>query len=166
MSLNDIQLSKNTRRILFTKNLTDVSSSVKSGNESAANKINSLGGNEKNILFLVNDPENKFLGDEEMNLLSNLITACKLTMADIALVNSVNTKISYQQLLNHFQPKKLLLFGIETSELELPFTIPHFQIQPFQEQLYLTSPPLNQLLSNTDLKKELWIRLQKLFLNK
>lgn len=166
MSLDDIQLSENTRRILFTKNLIETSPSIKLNNDHDVHKINSLGGNEKNILFLVKDSENKFSGDEEMNLLSNLITACKLTMADIALVNVTNATMNYQQLSDQFQSKKILIFGIKTSELELPFAIPDFQVQAFQEQLYLTAPPLKQFLTNKDLKKELWICLQKLFLNK
>jgi hypothetical protein len=166
MSINDIQLSENTRRILFTKTLVEITPSIKSGNDYAEHKIKSLGGNEKNALFLVKDSENKFLGDEEMNLLSNLITACKLTMAEIALVNNANATINYQQLSDQFQAKKILMFGVGTSELNLPFSIPDFQIQPFQEQLYLTAPPLKQFLTNKDLKKELWICLQKLFLNK
>jgi len=166
MSLSDIQLSENTRRILFKRNLVETSPSIKSHNDYDRHKIKSLGGNEKNILFLVKDSENTFLGDEEMNLLSNLITACKLTMADIALVNNANATMNYQQLSDQFQSKKILMFGIGTSELELPFSIPDFQIQAFREELYLTAPPLKQLLTNKDLKKELWICLQKLFLNK
>ena len=166
MSLDDIQLSENTRRIFFTKNLVETSPSIQLNNDCDVHKIVSLGGNEKNILFLVKDSENKFLGDEEMNLLSNLITACKLTMADIALVNVTNDTMNYQQLSDQFQSKKVLIFGIKTSELELPFAIPDFQIQAFQEQLYLTAPPFKQFLTNKDLKKELWICLQKLFLNK
>lgn len=166
MSIDNIQLSKTARRILFTKTLVEASPTSKSGDESSENKIDCLGGNEKSILFLVKDPQNKFLADEEMNLLSNLITACKLTMADIALVNNGHALINYQQLSNHFHSKKILLFGIDTSELQLPFTIPHFQIQTFNEQLYMTAPPLNQFLTNKDLKMELWLCLQKLFLNK
>lgn len=166
MSIDTIQLSKTARQILFTKTLVEVTQNEKSEDESPENKINCLGGNEKNILFLVRDPQNKFLADEEMNLLSNLITACKLNMADIALVNSAHTPVTYQQLSNHFHSKKVLMFGINTSEMELPFAIPHFQIQTFNQQLYMTAPPLHQFLTNKDLKKELWLCLQKLFLNK
>lgn len=166
MSIDNIQLSKTARRILFTKTLVETIEAGTSGDESSEITINCLGGNEKNILFLVKDPQNKFLADEQMNLLSNLITACKLTMADIVLVNTAQTPANYQQLSNHFQSKKILIFGIDTAELELPFSIPHFQIQTFNQQLYMTAPSLNQFLTNKDLKKKLWLCLQKLFLNK
>lgn len=166
MSLDTIRLSKNARQILFPKSLVEVAPADESVDKEIQNKIKSLGGNKKNILFLVTDSQNKFLPDEQMDLLSNLITACKLTMADIALVNYYNCSFNYLKLLEHFQSKKILMFGIDTSALQLPFTIPHFQIQPFQEQLYITTPPFGQFSNNNDLKKELWACLQKLFLNK
>jgi|SRR6185437_577815 len=166
MSLDTIRLSENARRILFQKSLVEVAPAAESGGREIQNKIKSLGGNKKNILFLVTDSQNKFLPDEQMDLLSNLISACKLTMADIALVNCYDCSFNYLRLLEHFQSKKILMFGIDTSALQLPFTIPYFQIQPFQEQLYITAPPLGQFSNNKDLKKELWTCLQKLFLNK
>jgi hypothetical protein len=165
MSLNDIKLTNMTRQVLYAKSLVEIAPAG-SARELKEKTIKSLGGNEKNILFLVTNAQNKFLPDDEMDLLSNLITACKLTMADIALVNYHNATFNYSQLSDCFQSKKILMFGIETSALELPFAIPHFQIQPFQEQIYVTAPLLSQFLKNKDLKKELWVCLQKLFLNK
>ena len=166
MSLDNIQLSKKERRILFTKNLvSDVQSTVPD-TVTKEIRINSLGGNQKNILFIIKESQNKFLPDNEMDLLSNLIMACKLSMADIALVNYFNTSFNYHQLTENFQSKKILMFGIHTSDLELPFSIPFFQIQQFQQQSYLTSPPLTNFLNNKDLKKQLWVCLQKLFLLK
>lgn len=166
MSLDTIRLSKNALKILFAKSLVEAVQQEELTDIETQDRINSLGGNKKNILFIVTDSQNKFLPDEQMDLLSNLITACKLTMADIALINYYNLSFNYLQLSQNFQPEKILMFGIETSALQLPFTIPNFQIQPFQEQLYFRAPPFNQFLNNTNLKRELWICLQKLFLDK
>ena len=166
MSLDNIQLSNNERRMLYAKNLIGTNQKIERQKATNEIKINSLGENQRNILFLVTEAENKFLPDNEMDMLSNLIAACKLSMADIALVNYFNTSINYRQLTDHFQPKKILMFGISTSDLELPFYIPFFQIQQFQEQLYVTAPPLTNFLKNKDLKKQLWTSLQKLFLLK
>ncbi len=164
MSLDNIQLSDQSCIILFSHNLIEDPASnvaIKSQNKI---EIKSLGENKNKVLFLVNDPDSKFLPDEEMELLTNLISACKLSMADIALVNFNANTYSYTQFNEAFQPKKILVFGITNSELELPFDIPHFQVQAFQQQFYLTAPPLKEFLHNKDLKKELWVCLQKLFL--
>lgn len=166
MSLDNIQLSKKERQLIFTKNLVEIRQERGPNPVSEANETKSLGGNQQQVLFLVKDSQNKFLPDDEMNLLSNLILACKLSMADIALVNIYDSSFNYMDLNKHFQPKKILIFGIHTSELELPFAIPFFQLQKFHEQLYMTSPSLKDYLNNKNLKKDLWTCLQKLFLLK
>jgi hypothetical protein len=166
MSLNNIQLSGITCQMLFEKTLV-ANTENKAGIEiSKEINISSLGENQQNILFLVNDKNHKFLPDDEMEMLSKLVSACKLSMADIALVNYHNNHYQFSQFNQYFQPKTILLFGISTTEIDLPFTIPFFQIQQFQQQLFLTAPPLNDFLENNNLKKELWMSLQKLFLNK
>jgi hypothetical protein len=164
MSLDNIQLSDQTCAILYSHNLIEDQVSTVKATSNEKIEINSLGENRKHVLFLVNDSSCKFLPDEEMDLLTKLVSACKLSMADIALLNFNSSKYNYLQFNNAFHPKKILIFGIKTSELELPFDIPHFQVQNFQEQLYLTAPTLKEFLNNTALKKELWISLQKLFL--
>jgi len=164
MSLDNIQLSSQTCSILFSHNLIEDSASNTITNSQKKIEINSLGENQKKVLLLINDPSFKFLPDDEMELLTNLITACKLSMADIALVNFNLDRHNYHQFNSQFEPQKILVFGVTTAELELPFEIPYFQIQPFQKQFYLTAPSLKDFLNNTALKKELWKSLQKLFL--
>jgi hypothetical protein len=164
MSLDTIQLSDQTCAILFPHNLVeDQPSKVKAVCYEKI-KIDSLGANHKHVLFLVNNPAYKFLPEEEMQLLTNLVSACKLSMDDIALVNFNSNKLNYFQFIEQFHPQKILVFGVSNKELELPFDIPHFQIQHFQEQFYLTAPSLKDFLENKGLKKELWMSLQKLFL--
>ncbi|HXS55563.1 MAG TPA: hypothetical protein VN726_05530 [Hanamia sp.] len=163
MSLNNIQLTAETGRILFSKNLIETGDIIAGNETGSAIKISSLGENQKQILFLVNDSEHKFLADHEMELLTNLITACKLSMADIVLVNFHSNPFNYQQFDTLFTPKKILLFGVSTSEAALPFEIPFFQIQSYNSQQYLVAPALKDLAENKNLKKQLWISLQKLF---
>jgi hypothetical protein len=166
MSLNNIQLSDITCQMLFEKALVEKAGSTPMEIITKDINISSLGENQKNILFLVNEAEHKFLPDDEMEMLSNLVVACKLSMADIALVNYHYNQYSYSQFNDYFELKTTLLFGVSTAEMDLPFTIPFFQIQQFQQQLFLTAPPLADFLQNKNLKKNLWLSLQKLFLNK
>jgi hypothetical protein len=175
MSIDDIQLPGYLCQIMYTNSLVNKleTDSIKPETiqkesiKKASNKlkINSLGENKKNILFLVNNSQNKFLADNEMKLLTDLLTACKISMEDIALVNyNQNLELNYQDLFDQFQSKKILIFGITASNLGLPFNIPFFQIQKFQEQLYMIGPSLSEFINNVELKKELWISLQKIFL--
>lgn len=162
MSLDNIELSKQAIQLLFGKDLVEPVNKQTIIPHSF--QIDSMGENKKNILFLINNPDNKFLPDDQMDMLSNLISACKLSMADIALVNYHHNPTKYTELASHFSPKKILIFGVSTSMLELPFTIPFFQIQSYDHQSYIIAPPLKNFVDNTDLKKELWECLKKLFL--
>lgn len=162
MSLDNIELSTRTIQLLFTKDLVETIKEQPVIQDPL--KIDSLGENSRNILFLVNNTFNKFLPDDQMDMLSKLISACKLSMADIALVNYHQNPVNYKELAMHFSPQKILIFGVSTSMLDLPFTIPFFQIQSYNGQSYVIAPPLEDFVKNTDLKKELWACLKKLFL--
>lgn len=162
MSIDNIQLPGYLCQEMYTKVLLDLKESA---NDSPKIKFTSLGGNEKNILFLINNAENKFLADDEMKLLSDLLTACKISLADIALTNyHLNPAMTYLELIDEFRFKKALIFGVTTAELELPFGIPFFQIQKYQEQLYLLCPTFSEFINNKKLKQQLWTCLQKVFL--
>jgi hypothetical protein len=161
MTIDNLQLPGFLHELMFKKNLLDLKIAT---DFSKKNQIDFLGGNEKNIVFLVNDSQSKFLADKELAFLSGLLTACELTMADIALVNFFqNNAINYQELIDKLQSKKILIFDIPATDLGLPFTIPIFQIQNFGEQLYLLSPSLTQIQTSKELKKQLWECLQKIF---
>jgi hypothetical protein len=163
MSLDNIQLSYETCSVLFNTHLIRDAKSDIEKNSPEKIQIDCLGENQQKALFIVNEPAYKFLPDEEMELLTKLVSACKLSLADIALVNFSSNKCSYHQLNEQFHPEKILIFGVINAELGLPFDIPAFQVQKFQQQLYLTAPSLTEFISNTSLKKELWAALQKIF---
>ncbi len=178
MSIDNIHLTSYLCSQMFAKSLISVNSLVNNDDRDASgsqsqkkaikssspSNISSLGENKGNILFLVNDSNNKFLADEEMKLLLSLLTACKISMEDIALVNyHQHSGTDYLKLSDQFQCKKMLLFGVNSSDVDLPFTIPFFQPQKFQEQLYMISPPLSDFQNNKELKMELWNCLKKIF---
>jgi hypothetical protein len=164
MSLNNIHLPAETCKTLFNRNLVQVLETDATEKQLIEKKVECLGENRQRIFFLVNDGSCRFVSDEEMAMLIKLLSACKLTIADITLVNFYFNPLNYQLISEVFESKKILLFGVSTTQLELPFAIPYFQVQSFQNQLYVAAPPLKDLLNNKELKKELWICLQKLFL--
>ena len=126
--------------------------------------IEFLGNNEKKIIFLVNDSKNKFWPDAQMKFLSDLLAACYLNTADIAIINIYHhDKITYSDLTDQFPAEKILIFGVSASNLDLPFTIPFFQLQNFQQRIYMTSPSIEEIQANKDLKRQLWISLKKIF---
>lgn len=164
MSLDNIQLSPLLVEKLYSKALVDLNT-MKAVPENAAQPgFNWLGNNEKNILIVVNEPAAAFLQDNDLNLLVGILTACKLSMADIALINfHKNEQADYNSLNKALNPSTILLFGTDPAKLDFPLNFPHFQLQGYNGQHYLSSPALNMLAADVSLKKQLWQSLQKHF---
>lgn len=114
MTIDNIHLSGFLRQSLFKNNLIGKEVLEKTGEKEEKKKIPHLGLNQKHILFLVNNAENKYLEDAEMEMLTNLLTACKLSVADIALVNYAHcAPVTYDELITEFNSEKLLIFEFE-----------------------------------------------------
>jgi hypothetical protein len=123
-----------------------------------------LGENQKNILVIVNYPEALHLPDNDFTFLTGILGACKLNMADVALVNLKNhPETSYKELVAFFKSKIVFLFAVEPVALGLPMSFPHFQIQPFAGNSFLFSPSLKELEHDKVLKSKLWVCLKRLF---
>lgn len=177
MSIDDIILTPGLCESMYTKSLVGkefaspqpkIAGNTKENVESAKRiDIKSLGSNQQKIIFLVNDKENLFLADDDMKLLTDLLTACKISMADIALINYYSyPKLNHNELSQSFHPKKVLCFGVSAKELGLPFDCLFFEIKNIDDQIFMTSPSLTELRENVSLKKQLWTSLKKIFLLK
>ena len=162
MSLDNIQLSPFLVRQLYKRSLFEIDSVKKDPVILKAPAISYLGKNDKHILVIVNEPDAAFLPDTDLNLLVGILTACKLSLADIALINfNKNIGITYSQLMREFSPGTVFLFGVEPIELQFPLHFPHFQLQQYNDQTYISAPSLKLLTENKEQKKELWACLQK-----
>ena len=162
MTLQILKLPSIVISSLYKNCLVDLSTDEKSATEKTA-KINFLGGNGKPILFLVNNINVSFLPDNQLNFLLGILSACKLNMADIAIVNLSKTdNTEHKNLPEFFKAEVIILFGIEATELSLPFKIPDFQVQLFKNQKYLFTPALDVVENDAPLKRKLWEALKNI----
>lgn len=159
MSFQSFHLNKLLLKQLYKKSL------ISSGNTdaTAAAQVHFLGNNEKNILVIVNESKARFCTDAELQLLTGIMNACSLSLADIALINQYHTKEKFDDLQVQLKPSIVLLFGVASEHIDLPISFPHYQIQLFNKIQYLCAPPLNMLATDKEQKKLLWASLQKLF---
>jgi len=126
-----------------------------------------LGKLEKRVVILVNYSNYAHLPDEQLNFLSAILNACKLTLEDVGILNiSRNPGVTYE-LLEKLAPVHLILFGVSTAAIQAPVRIPDFQVQPLGQSTLLTSPPLDEMNVPGDagkqLKGKLWLSLKKMF---
>lgn len=126
--------------------------------------IRSLGNNQQQILVLVNVPDAVFLSDESLTFLTGVLSACKLSMADVALVNLHHyPEIPYQTLLSEFKSRIVFLFDKDPASFGLPMNFPHYQLQAFAGNTFLYAPSLQELQKDKAEKTNLWACLKRLF---
>lgn len=165
MSLNDIVLPAKSVVALY-KNYLVEDKSYSTLKPLEQGSIAVLGKNLNRVIILVANKEAAFLPDEELNFLLGILSACKLNMDDVGIVNlAKNETLSYTQIINDLKAEKLLLFGVKPDEIQLPLSFPHYQLQRYNEQLYLAAPALSNLQDNKDEKLKLWNCLKQIFLS-
>lgn len=165
MSLNDIVLPVKSIVSLYKNSLVE-DQSFNTPKPLQQSSVAILGKNLRRIIILVTNKEAAFLPDDELNFLLGILSACKLNMDDVGIVNLAKNKgLSYTQIINDSKAEKLLLFGVKPDELALPFSFPHYQLQRYNEQLYLAAPALSNLQDNKDEKLKLWNCLKQIFLS-
>jgi hypothetical protein len=129
--------------------------------------ISYLGENKKKVSIIVNDPQSVHVKEEDLSFLTNILKACYLTLADIAIINHAAQTVDYENLKRELSPDKILLFDVDPSTIKLPFLVPAFQIQKFDNTTIMVAPPLH-LLNQTSqearlLKSKLWLSLKQVF---
>ena len=164
MSLDNIQLPATLIQGLYTKPLYDLKTGEPAVDLTKTLPFSYLGNNQKKVVILVRSSDAIYLPDDELNFLLGILTACKLSMADIALINVLkNTSLQYKDVTEQLNAEKILLFGIDPGELGLPLQFPLYQVQNYNNQVYLSSESLNSLQTDKEEKMKLWNCLKKVF---
>ncbi len=143
MSLDNIKLPASVIGDLYKNSLVLSDNNISTVAETPSTKVsfNVLGHNQQGIIIVVADDETLYLPDEQLNFLMGILTACKLTMQDVAIINiKKNKNVSYQNITGELKAKKILLFGVEPELLSLPLQFPAYQLQSYNNQVYLSSP--------------------------
>ena len=180
MSLNDLKLSPSLLATLYPSSLinpepTDIVQQpppadpvIKDAEPEPISlpetKWKYLGNNQNNILIVVNYDNAVHLPDEELNFLTNMLTACKLSLGDVAIVNYYHyNERTYKDFLTEFQSKIVFLFGIEPVVFQLPVSFPPFQVQSVANCTFLYTPALDVQRKDALLKSKLWVSLRTIF---
>ena len=164
MSLDNFQLPAFLIAELYGDSLVDLDTQQLSNKSLKETALVFLGNNNKNILIIVNDENAMYLADENLTFLLGILTACKLSLSDTALINfHKNPGLSYKSLALHFKPDIVICLGIELSALAFPLEFPFYQVQRYNNQSYLSAPSLKVLAADKQEKLQLWGCLKKLF---
>lgn len=179
MNLNNIDLNPALLASLYPNSLVLPEKNINPENHTTSQKAVShnnpetksadtcwkwLGNNEKNILIVVNYTDAVYLPDEELNLLKNILGACKLSLEDVAIVNLNNQNTTgWKELTGYLKSKIVFLFDVEPAGWGLPLSFPAYQLQPFNGCTYLYAPSLHLIATDKVEKSKLWVCLKRLF---
>lgn len=182
MSLNNIQLNSAQLAQLYRTSLVEqtaseqrktlVEKTTSQGIDEALDQVTVslknewkfLGENKKNVLLVVRYPDATYLPDNQLNFLVSILGACKLSLADIAILNLANSPIdTYNGVFDHFKSRVTVLFGITAEQFGMPVSFPEFQVQAFNNCTFLHGPTLEMLESDKVLKSKLWVCLRRMF---
>ncbi len=160
MSLNHIELVPQLLSDLYAHVLVETTATPMP--EKPA--IPFLGKNKKNILLVTSHSQEPYLKDTALSFLTTILTACKLGLDDIALINQNNIAgTNYTEVIAFFNPETVLLIGVDPLSFGLPLNFPSFKIQPFNKVTYLYAPSLQEIEQDKILKLQLWQNLKTLF---
>lgn len=158
--MNDVRLSPQLLADLFGNVLVETLAAT----QPDAN-LKTIGDNKKNILIVVQQDSDSVLPEPELQFLTSVLTACKLRLGDVIIMNwAQRGDRDYKTLLHDLESRFILLFGLSPLAFGLPMDFPPFQVQAFDSRQYLYAPALQKIQAHKGIKTELWNALKKMFL--
>jgi hypothetical protein len=171
MSLDNIILPAAVVAGLYRKNLymiqeaggaaTPVTGAVKPAESPAAPTF--LGGNKKNVLVAVNDPDAVHIETGRLEVITKILSACKLTLEDVAIYNTAGRQTGWATLRQQLQPRFCLLFDIAPDVIGLPVVFPHYHQHQHDGCMFLLSNSIDEINRDNLLKSKLWLCLKSIF---
>jgi hypothetical protein len=172
MSLSEIRFTPSLLVDLYKDSLVSIqegkqSKSAKKSAQTEQPPRKFLGKNLRNILIVVNKESAIFLPDDELNLLTKMLSACNLTLADVAIVNVAGSNVSVEQLVVEFEPARMLLLGSTFHGEFSNLANTEYLVQQHKDYSYFFAPDLKDMLGETasarSIKTKLWGALKQMF---
>ena len=179
MGLNEIQLPLQTIVDLYKNQLYEDESPNTSSTATPIEKmkvatvenipvvnISFLGKNLMKLLILVNYSNEVYLPETQLSFIGNILKACKMNIADVAIVNVNQQEVSMAELTRQLSPRYLVIFGIDTPTIQLNHQFTPFNLATINEVQAFISPSLETLNQDNEegklLKSKLWLCMKKM----
>jgi hypothetical protein len=126
-----------------------------------------LGKNLQSICFLVSYPDSEFMPEPQLAFLQKILTACKFTVDDIAIINTGLKQVDMNDLKKGMDPRFIFLWGSGLDVTGIDQELPDLVITTWQN-ISLVRVEKTALMPGDKpeamaLKRNLWICLKKLF---
>lgn len=118
------------------------------------------GKNKKQFVWLVEEHYFPYLNDADFQFLGDVLTACKMNMEDIALVNVANNRNHFDELLQQLQPKFIIASGVQVDALPIQPT--DYRVQVQEGYLICCTESLEAIRLDKSKKSKLWLALKQM----
>ena len=133
----------------------------------ALGQIKYLGEHLKQVTIIVKDELAVYLNENDLTLLSSILIACKLTLADIALINVAQQKLSLHEILNVLPSKLVMIFDVSSTTLKIKLPTTLYKSIQLGDTYLLFSNSLSLMQGGDQSAKlekgKLWAILKSLF---
>lgn len=119
--------------------------------------LKTLGGNNKNILFVISDNNNEFLSPEAEIAFMKILRALKLDLKDIVVLNHRESlgNITFEKIENQLKPEKCIFMGINPQLFEIKACAKNILTSTNNVQLLYTYS-FDEMLKDTEKKRLFW----------
>jgi hypothetical protein len=118
------------------------------------------GKNKKQFVWLVEEHYFPYLNDADFQFLVDVLTACKMNMEDIALVNVANNRNHFDELMQQLRPKFVIASGVQVDAL--PIQPADYRVQDQQGYLFCCTETLEAIRTDKSKKSKLWLALKQM----
>lgn len=118
------------------------------------------GKNNKQFVWLVEEHYFPYLNDADFQFLGDVLTACKMNMEDIALVNVANNRNHFDELVQQLQPKFIIASGVQVDAL--PIQPADYRVQEQEGYIICSTESLEAIRLDKSKKSKLWLALKQM----
>ena len=126
-----------------------------------------LGQNSRSVCFLVHYPDNEFIPGDQLVFLLKILSACKCSLDDIALVNTAKTQVKMDELKRQLHPGVIFLWGLIPDLSDITKGLPDMSLSLVDGITIIPVTHAEQMSRENaeavELKRQLWVSLKKLF---
>ena len=166
--LNDITISEERASVAPDVAEQSFSEPAAIVNKKDLGELTWLGNFNKRILIVVDEPDAVYLNDADMGLLTKMLEAVKISLADVAIVNNAHYQLGNFDALGSKLPANFyVLFNVPATGIGAPLKIQPYQVLPWNGKQFLYSPSLTAINTpgpdQVNMKKSIWVALKKIF---
>lgn len=117
----------------------------------------------KEVLIILSEAKPGPVSAVSSAITGKILAACKWRMEDTSFINVNGAAVNWTSIKAAGTPRICILFGPDSTVIDLPVIFPEFRIQQFDGTKFLQCPSPETIENDRLLKSKLWLCMKELF---